>query len=601
MFPLTPLLLIPFLQRGRWALSGCAVGIILFAPVPWWNVNPISLPPWQWAFFGILGVFVIVTVRAALNRFNIAHTRPRRSYYIAAFGIAVVFALGLGMYSAALTQYFPAYIAWHHWGAYLSPVEALRAGGIPFRDFPIQYGIGPTLLITAVCNANCWNAMFHIVLVANALYCGALVVCALILTAEHSRLLRAISAVAMAAAAILWTAFPSDFGTALETPSVAGLRFLPLICQLMFILCAENNARLPRSIGHGIWAFNLFWSIEAAAFASLLWWSWLALGGMHAQNGNGRFAFVLRHVVKAAAATFGGIVVLLGAFWLAFGALPELSSMIAYLQNPPGALPPNFAGPVWLAFLFAIMAIIKLLRERHIQNGSLFACVVTMTVAFSYYLSRAHDNNVLILFPLILLVALSLLPTLSEQKEPENQFCLGFCLTFVMSVIIFISTFNFWVWEKVISSGNLAQTGSAPLIRQISSDGNFGEPIISSDAAYLIGEARKTSDTTPLLFDRSALLPFAMHTRGWTGVNNIANYSPLPPELVGLYIQRGAARYNRAGWIIVEREKYDGWVHLFAQSYQISIAKQRGRYAAYLMVPKKLATVPQRRRNGVDR
>jgi hypothetical protein len=593
-FPLAPVLLIPFVRRGAWTLLGGIVATCLFAPAVWWNANPISLPYWQWAFFAILSAAAVLAVSASLSANHAAKQpdAPSRFEFILAFGSAVIVALVLGAYSAAFTNDIPAHTAWHHWGAYLSPVEALLAGGLPFRDFPIQYGIGPTLLIASVCGADCWSGMFNAVLVANALYAGALVICALIVMSEHARILRVTAAIAVGFGALLWTAFPSDFGTALATPSVAGLRFFPLVCQLLLILWSEENPRIPTYLGHAVWAFNLFWSVEAAAFASLLWWPWLALRAVRQQSESGQYRIILRYAVTGVTAFFFVMALLLALFWLSFSALPELSTVIAYFQNPPGRWPANPFGPLWLAILIAVMAVGTIVRGKIVDGGALFACLITMTVVFSYYLSRSHDNNVLNLFPFMLLVAFCLLPHYAKQLNPEEAFRRGFCLTFIMSVIVFVAAFNFSVWNKVVDEGQLGYVGSAPLIRQVSVDGTDANPIISPDAIALLDEIRKKSDYAPLLFDEKAVMPWAPAGYGWTSVNNVANYSPLPPPLARRYIRRTATRYQRAGWIIVKQRNFGKWAELFAESYDIRTVKQRGQYSAYLMTPKRLATIP---------
>lgn len=593
-FPLAPLLLIPFLRRGLWTLTGSLVATCLFAPAIWWNTNLISLAWWQWVAFAILSGIGILAVRVTLRPSDTADCPVRLSRWesAAAFGVAALIAIGLGVYSAPFTNDNLALFAWHHWGAYLSPVEAMLSGGLPFWDFPIQYGIGPTLLIASFCGSDCWSGMFNVVLVANALYCGALVVCGLVVTAKHDWTLRVTSAVAIGCGALLWTAFPSDFGIALATPSVAGLRFLPLVCQLLFILWSERNPRAPMYMGHAIWAFNLFWSVEAAAFASLLWWPWLALRTVRQQGGQNRYWVILRYAVVSIAAFTAVMTVLLTLFWVSFGILPELSTITAYFQNPPGRWPANPVGPLWLAVFIAIMSLGMIVRGKIEHNGSLFACLITMLVVFSYYLSRSHDNNVLNLLPFILLVALCLLPQPSRHLNTDDAFRQGFCLTFVMSVIVFVATFNFAVWEKVAVSGHLSYIGPAPLIKQVSIDGTDPDAIISPDAVALLAEVRKQSKYAALLFDEKAVMPWAQAGSGWTGVNNIANYSPLPPALVGRYVRRGATQFKRGGWIIVEQEQFGKWADLFAEAYDVRVVKRRGPYAAYLMTPKSLPAVP---------
>lgn len=586
-FPLAPLLLIPFLGRGSWTVVGAIVATCLFAPAIWWSSNFDSISIWQWPAFAAVSAFAILAVRASLSASGPSKL-PTVSMGFglpAAFGAAALIALSLGVYSAPFTNDVTALTAWHHWGAYISPVEALLAGGLPFRSFPIQYGIGPTLLIASACGSNCWSGMFQVVLVANALYCGALVVSALILTAHQNRALRFVAAVAIGCSTLLWTALPPEFGTALATPSVAGLRFLPLVSQLLFILWSERNPRVPTYYGHAIWIFNLFWSVEAAAFASLLWWPWLALRAVRHQSEN-RYWLVLRYAVAGVAAFTVTMLLLLAMFRLYFGTSPEFDTVIAYFQNPPGRWPANPFGPVWLVMLIAVMALGLILRGKIEQNGSLFACLVTMIVVFSYYLSRSHDNNILNLFPFLLLVSFCLLPPIHENPGTDDSFRQGFCLTFIMSVIVFVALFNFSVWENVTKDDQLAHIGPEPLINQVSPKFSDPNPIVSSDAVALLEEVRKQSDYAPLLFDQKAVMPWSPPGSAWTGVNNIANYSPLAPTLVRRYIRRGAAQYRRPGWLIVDQTRFGEWPLLFAESYEIVAVKRRGRYAAYLMNPK---------------
>lgn len=602
-FPLAPLLLIPLLRRGAWTLTGGVVALSFFAPAIWWDTDPLSLPLWQWAAFAGLTGAAIMVVRAALAAQDSGNpvNEASRSEYLTVFAITALVALGLGACSAPFSTDITGHTAWHHWGAYLSPVESLLAGGVPYRDFPIQYGIGPTLLIAAACGTDCWSGMFSVALVANALYCGTLAVCAAILTAGQGRAIRVLSVVAIGCAALLWTAFPSDFGTALATPSVAGLRFLPLVFQLLFVLCCERNPRQSTHVGHVIWAFNLFWSVEAAAFASLLWWPWLALRAARQGDGSGHNWLIFRYALTGAASLAFGMFVLLAVFRISFGGWPELSTVLAYFQNPPGRWPANPFGPLWLVVIIALMAVGKLMRRDLHNTGTLFACLIAMLAVFSYYLSRSHDNNILNLLPFVLLVALCLLSQGAKTTRPVDAFSHGFSLIFMLSVTVFVAVFNFGVWNKVASAGGLTQTGPDVLIRQVSANVSEQKPIISNDAVALIAEVRKRSPYAPLLFDDKAVMPWATAGTAWTGVNNVANYSPLPPSLVQRYIRRGAARYRRAGWLIVEEENYSDWPRLFASAYDVRLDQRRGRYAAYLMTPKRLPAIPERRSNPVDR
>ena len=600
-FPLAPLLLVPLLRRGSWALAGGAVALSLFAPAIWWDSAPLSLPLWQWFLFAGLSGVAIIAVHDALAPTGPGKpiTVPSPSEPLVAFVVAALVALGVGAYSAPFNINFTGHLAWHHWGAYLSPAESLLAGGVPYRDFPIQYGIGPTFLLAAACRNDCWSSMFDVVVIANALYCGILAVCATLLTAGQGRGIRMLSVAAMVCATLMWTAFPSNFGTALATPSVAGLRFLPLAFQLVFILYHERYPTQSKRFGHVIWVFNLGWSIEAAAFSSLLWWPWLALRAAQQSDGsNQNWSIVVRYALIGTAALVSGMFLLSAVSRISFGEWPELISVIAYFENPPGRWPANPFGPVWLVVMIALMAIGALTwRDMH-NRGTLYACLIAMLAAFSYYISRSHDNNILNLMPFVLMVALCLL---SQLTRPMDMFSHGFSVMLIVCTTVFVALFSFSGWNDSANDGRLTEAGSGVLIRQISASASDPERIISADAAVLIADVRRRSSYAPLLFDNKAVMPWAPAGTAWTGVNNVANYSPLPPSLIRHYIRRGATRYQRAGWLIVEEPDYSDWPRHFANAYNVRLGQRRGRYAAYLMTPKRLTTIPQRRRNGVDR
>ena len=105
-----------------------------------------------------------------------AQTSPQPGPVGAVVTLCGLFALGMGaaLFSGALNPVGSAIYAWHHRGAYLSPVYALIGGGTPFRDFPVQYGMGPTLLLAAFCKGSCWSEIYWVTATFNALYLATL-------------------------------------------------------------------------------------------------------------------------------------------------------------------------------------------------------------------------------------------------------------------------------------------------------------------------------------------------------------------------------------------------------------------------------------------
>ncbi|HEX3677775.1 MAG TPA: hypothetical protein VHU79_10355, partial [Sphingomicrobium sp.] len=176
------ILLLPLLGLGLSALLGGIAAVLLFAPVTWWAPN---LQPGPLA----AGLFILLaTASGYLPRLGAAAPAKREpTSILPTMALALLIGLAAGLLTAPFGSSEPIYFAWHHWGAYLAPVEAWLAGGLPYRDFPIQYGIGPTALLAAVCGSDCWRGIYAATTVANALYFSVLAGCAVILTAGSSR------------------------------------------------------------------------------------------------------------------------------------------------------------------------------------------------------------------------------------------------------------------------------------------------------------------------------------------------------------------------------------------------------------------------------
>jgi hypothetical protein len=510
----------------------------------------------------------------------------RQSHLLLASGSALLASLAMGWWTASFEADFTAYTAWHHWGAYLSPVDLLLSGGVPYHDFPVQYGVGPTLLLAANCGNDCWTGMFHVVLIGNAFYTTILCMCAALVTAGMARNLRLLAVLAMFVAATCWTAFPAAFSSAMATPSATSLRFFPLLLQLLFILHSERKADGSMWVGHAIWLTGAIWSIETAIFVTVLWWPWLALrASRQISDKSGIVRFLARFALTAASALAAVIAAMLVLFRLYFGIWPDAETIFAYFNNPPGPLPPNPVGPLALVVILSLIAIRRLLRDGAAGDGVIYACLLTMAAAFSYYLSRSHDNNILNLLPFALLVALSVLRP-SEVGSVKGEFDKGFAMLVPVAVIAFLALFNYELWTKIAREGQLGEFGPRVILQQFAPAASDPDPIISRDALELIDLARRNSGEAPLFFASRAVMPMASSGRAWTSVNSIANYSPLPPEMVKSYIARSAARFDRPGWLIVEDGQYENWPKYFSTHYDVRAVSRKGPYLAYLLSPK---------------
>jgi hypothetical protein len=591
--PLMLLIVTPLLAKKRPNLLGSLIAFLLFTPAMWWEPNLLALPRWQILLFLAFAAASVAAYQFAKKAYPLIDAAERHS--IAPFFIAsTVLALAVGWYSAPFNADVVAHTAWHHWGAYLSPVDLLLSGAVPYHDFPVQYGMGATILLSASCGADCWNGMFYVVLVANALYCGTFAACAAIVTSGAGRANRGLAFLAMFAATMLWTAFGGEFGGTMSTPSVAGLRFQPLVAMLLFILWYQQRAGRSLWFGHAIWLFNIFWSVESAIFATLLWCPWLAYRSLApAETLKKTVANLSCYAAFAIVGLVSGTLALLLLYRASFGFWPEPTAIAAYFQNPPGPLTPYLLGPVVLFFVVALLAIFRLLKDELPTSNMLYPCLIAMMVVFTYYLSRSHDNNILNLFPFILLVGLCMLRPVGEKAEPDTQFSDGFSTVLAMSMVVFITTFNFTHWQEGSSKGRLFDNGPNILMRQFSPPNSDANPVIAKDAQALLNLARKNSDYAPIFFDDKAIMPRGKPGIAWNSVNNIPNYSALPMPLVQQYLQRSAAHFQRSGWLIIGDGKYENWQNEFKTAYVVKLVERKGKYVAYSLTPKNPKTRPK--------
>ena len=353
---------------------------------------------------------------------------------------------------------------------------------------------------------------------------------------------------------------------------------------MSYILTIELTAILPKwrlRGGHTLWLLGLFWSPEAAFFASLVWWPYLALRDAETRQGWG---VLLLGGVRGVLALIAGYGLLAVLFRAAFGAWIMSDDFLVYIKYPPGALPISMLGPVWWVAAVLILAMMtSLIHATHREGRAQYACLLATLGSLSYYLSRSHDNNIINLFPFFLLL---LIATLAARQTP---FVVGFVRTSLVASIAFISTFGFhrWTAEPGSSVGGI-QFGGAPLVAQFSPSTPQERSLVPRDAASAFNDIHKQGGGQILLFNLSRVMVLSTPGPYWTGVNNTANFDPLPNEVILHYIQRGAAVYHRPGWIVIHRALASDshWLPLFRSAYVLDAQRNYGSYIAFHLTPK---------------
>ena len=183
------------------------------------------------------------------------------------------------------------------------------AGRSRFGTTPCNMEWGPTLLLAALCRGECWTGTYIAVAATNLLYLLAMGGCVVMLTRKLPMGLALVALAAMGCAILMWTGYPPDFKGPIATPSVDGMRFFPLAALLFFIMAAEERGFRLDAAGHALWFLGVVWSPEAAFYATVVWWPYLALRraqAIGATSATGVAIAVLRGAGVALAATAAG-------------------------------------------------------------------------------------------------------------------------------------------------------------------------------------------------------------------------------------------------------------------------------------------------------
>ena len=591
--PTSPLVLslafaAPLLLSGAGYGIGALLALPLIAAATWWDPG-LRLDAPRAVIFVVVGL--------------VATALPRLLPRTEGVGLRVLSLLALillGIVAVSLTGVMQSPqgfgTVWHHWSVYVGAAEALLGGAIPFWDYPVQYGMGPTLLVAGLCREDCWSGTYVAVVATNLVYVFAMGGAVVVLTRKLPMGLTLVALAAMGCAIFMWTGYPPDFKGPIATPSVDGIRFFPLAALLFFIIAAEELGFRADAAGHALWLLGVIWSPEAAFYATVVWWPYLALRraqNIGATSVSGVTVAVLRGAGVAIAATAAAFAALAGVFWLAYHQWPSVSGFTAYIRNPPGILPANPTGPIWLALAAAVAVAVAQLRAdaRGIRVG--FVCLMGLLGAGSYYLGRSHDNNVLNLLPFVVLALTAALGIGLEEVAS------GFAQVTLAGLVALLATFGFESWDAAARSGQawnigpshfinamrLASPESSALVDASLVNSTSGHSPVA-DAAAALEWIRTRGEGKPVWVSPSMFLPYGAPGAVWTAMSDVGAYALLPQDEVGAFIRNGAQHLNKPGWILVDRAQQTPWPALFLAAYSVTEHRDFGGYTAYRLAPK---------------
>jgi hypothetical protein len=490
---------------------------------------------------------------------------------------------------------------WHHWGAYIGPAELLLSGAVIFHDFPAQYGLGPTLLIASVCGHDCWQGMYFITGLSIWLFSLCIASLAFALTPNRWPE-RLITLLLCLATCFFWTAFPPFTGSPLETPSVSGLRFLPVIFLVTYLFFVSHieHSKIKSIIAHSLWVFGTLWSPESAFYVTCVWWPYYIFVRRVQGDISSRIKALIKAVTRLLLIAVSLTVIFNIIFRIIYGKGPMLYAFLAYALNPPGPLPINTHGGILYFLLVTSIGIISLFQLWYKSGDTFefrsgFIIILLCYSVFSYFLGRSHDNTFLNISPFILLVLLYTLSTINNKKLSLHRMCV-ICL---MALLGWLPVFGWEAWYDNISKGRLLSFNPKLLSDYLA----FSNPRTLSETSHhsknfnldssftapwnAINFLQRYKEPITVLNSTFSLMG-SIHPTVWSAIHGPANYTFIPSNHRRQFLQATAKSLNRSGWLIVEKNSQ---AEIFLEDYDFAYQRTNyfdfGNYYAVRFTPKK--------------
>ncbi|HQQ61972.1 MAG TPA: hypothetical protein PLF22_00205 [Pseudomonadales bacterium] len=520
---------------------------------------------------------------------------------VAWYGLILVFFISTVWFSAttSLLDIVPAkFLAWHHWGAYIQSSELLLSGAKVFHDFPVQYGLGPTLLVASTCSESCWTGMYHTVWISSCFFVLliAYIGTNLIAGIRQTHIL-AMALASTIACCFFWQGLPPLNTLPLSTPSTSGLRFLPaavLSAYLVSISKGDSLTRFNIVSAQILWVINMAWSVESAFYGTFIWWPFYIFCKATETEQN---LSISRHIVfcfsKLALSVVAFFVISTGIYWVVYRDMPLINGYLAYFLSPPGVLPVNIHGSIM--FFFAVILIGTLDMFFALKNGThieivkkKFIVLLLCYSVFSYFLGRSHDNNILNLLPFQLLVLLSVL---SSPHPQLRQLSTGLIASILACLPVFgwtaftyafsINALSKFGVEEFIPQLSYANTETASEIKMRQSD--IGNP---EDAAHAIEQIELQYHEPVTLISEEALLASTKADNVWSALQDVANYVSISTTDRQLFLDNTAKTLKKSGWLVYPKNSNIDWLENFGKTYNEDITIDFSTYIAKRYIPK---------------
>lgn len=562
------------------AMPAVLLALCVSATLLWWLRQGQSLDL-SWYQLGIFSLVIFALTRLFSGRVPAAADRFPVKWLLGFALVAALLTFSTGIFFDDEYAYL---MLWHHWGAFIGPSELLLSGAAIFHDFPAQYGLGPTAVIAGFCGKDCWHGMYFVA--GFATFANTVLLAALALTLSRNRWLERLAFLALSlAASFLWAAYPPHLTSPMMTPSVSGLRFLPatLLLTYLFLSRSIEHSKRKIAVAQVLWAFGVLWSPESAFYVTLMWWPYYLFVQRVQGDAFARVMGLVRSGLRLLVVAAVLAIAFDGTYWLVYREQPTLYGIFAYALNPPGPLPINWHGAVWYFLLVTAIGLGTSLQTWRRSGDTLvfrrgFLLQLASYGAFSYFLGRSHDNNLLNVMPFFLLVLLQAISAAEGLILPKLSAVLAAAL------IAWLPTFGWQAMgDEVIQGGILTFD---PKI----TDNFFPE---RPSAGLSIGALRAVVYIArhygePITFlDTSLDLIHSSPPAPWSALNAPEDFQFIPSAERREFLRRTAASLRRPGWVIVDhRISATEWLMDYDVAYRRTAELEFGRYYAIRYSPK---------------
>jgi hypothetical protein len=376
--------------------------------------------------------------------------------------------------------------SYYHFGYFSEVVKTLRSGGTLLWDTPSQYGFLNLLLFSqgAIEPARqavyIWQSVFMFLTVSFVLYF------------IYSKSKGTKKFVIFSALFLLTFYFSDpDLIGPQPYPSSSAVRFGPTIIYVLSLVLLNKkimgNLKYLSLTVFGFTVLNFLWSAESLLY-SLIINVFLLFALITDRTIKNRFSIFPSLAASGTAAIFVGYALMSLYTLTRVGNFPDLSMHFMYAlgySQGYGSLPLQIATPAWISLMIFIICVygIKRFSLAHDSEKRLnFAVLAGALFAWStYYLGRAHQDNLMAEFPLLILICFAVLLEYQNSKEEhKNSFSALFVWLFTALLVGLISISNVGQIAFIERLLTMQSLGSAQTISPVVADSDLTKLLQSS-------------------------------------------------------------------------------------------------------------------------